>query len=192
MRLVVGLTGASGAIYGIRLLQVLKEMADIETHLIISTAAAITIKMETDWTLAQIEALASCCYQNQDIAARLASGSFITDGMVIIPCSVKTLSSVANSYNHNLMTRAADVALKERRKLVLVVRETPLHLGHLRAMVSLTESGAVILPPVPAFYHHPETIADLVEQTVGKVLDQFGLAHNCYRRWEGTSVEPNG
>ena len=193
MKLVVGLTGASGAIYGIRLLEVLKETADIETHLIISNAAATTIKTETDWTRARIEALASACYQNQDIAARLASGSFLTDGMVIIPCSVKTLSSVANSYNHNLMTRAADVALKERRKLVLVVRETPLHLGHLRAMASLTESGAVILPPVPAFYHYPRTIADIVDQTVGKVLDQFGIAHNCYRRWEGTSpVEPNG
>lgn len=190
--MVVGLTGASGAVYGIRLLQVLKEIAGIETHLIVSDAAATTIKMETDWTLARIKALASYHYQNQDIAARLASGSFITDGMVIIPCSVKTLSSVANSYNHNLMTRAADVALKERRKLVLVVRETPLHLGHLRAMVSLTESGAVILPPVPAFYHHPETITDIVDQTVGKVLDQFVIAHDCYQRWEGASPFDSG
>jgi 4-hydroxy-3-polyprenylbenzoate decarboxylase len=188
LKLVVGISGASGAIYGIRLLQVLKEMEGIETHLVISEAAATTIEMETDWTLSRIEALATFHYQNEDIAARLASGSFITDGMVIIPCSVKTLSAVASSYGHNLMTRVADVTLKERRKLVLVVRETPLHLGHLRTMASLTEIGAVILPPVPAFYHHPRTIDDIVDQTMGKVLDQFGIAHQCYRRWEGTSA----
>lgn len=185
MRLVVGISGASGAIYGIRLLQVLKKKAGIESHLIISEAAEMTIKMETDWTRRRIEALADFNYQNNDIAARLSSGSFATDGMVIIPCSINSLSSVANSYCHNLIVRAADVTLKERRKLVLVVRETPLHLGHLIAMKQVTEIGAVILPPVPAFYNHPETITEIVDHTVGKVLEQFGIAHQCYRRWQG-------
>lgn len=185
MKLVVGISGASGAIYGIRLLQALKEKK-IETHLVISEAAVTTVKAETDWTRRRIEALASAHYQNEDIAARIASGSFETSGMVIIPCSIKTLSAVANSYADNLMTRAADVTLKERRKLVLVVRETPLHLGHLRLMAQATEIGAVIMPPMPAFYHHPQTIEDIVSQTVGKVLEQFGIAHQCYRRWEGT------
>ncbi|MFH0941693.1 MAG: UbiX family flavin prenyltransferase [Chloroflexota bacterium] len=190
MKLVVGISGASGAIYGIRLLQVLKETTGIETHLVISEAAATTIKVETDWTRRRIEALATFHYRNEDIAARLSSGSFATDGMVIIPCSIKTLSAVANSYGHNLMARAADVTLKERRKLVLVVRETPLHLGHLRAMTQVAEIGAVVLPPMPAFYHHPRTIGDIVDQTVGKVLEQFGIAHQCYRRWEGGEAGP--
>jgi len=185
LKLVVGISGASGAIYGIRLLQVLKKNPGVETHLVISDAAATTIKMETDWTRRRIEALADFNYQNDDIAARIASGSFETAGMVIIPCSIKTLSAVANSYAYNLMTRAADVTLKERRKLVLVVRETPLHLGHLRAMVAASEIGAVLLPPMPAFYHKPKTLSDIVDQTVGKVLEQFGIAHNCYERWQG-------
>lgn len=192
MKLVVGISGASGAIYGIRLLQVLKETPGVETHLVISEAAATTIRAETDWTRRRIEALANFHYQNGDIAARLASGSFETNGMVIIPCSIRTLSGVANSYAHNLMTRAADVTLKERRKLVLVVRETPFHLGHLRAMVQASEIGAVVLPPVPAFYHRPKTVGDIVDQTVGKVLEQFGIAHQCYRRWEGPDASGQG
>jgi len=186
LKLVVGISGASGAIYGIRLLQVLKEKG-IETHLVVSDAAVATIKAETDWTRRRIEALASFHYQNEDIAARIASGSFETAGMVIVPCSIKTLSGVANSYADNLMTRAADVTLKERRKLVLVVRETPLHLGHIRLMAQATEIGAVILPPMPAFYHFPKTVSDIVDQTVGKVLEQFGIDHQCYRRWAGTT-----
>ncbi|RJQ37646.1 MAG: UbiX family flavin prenyltransferase [Dehalococcoidia bacterium] len=186
MKLVIGISGASGAIYGIRLLQVLKEKG-IETHLVISEAAAATIRAETDWTRRRIEALARFHYGSEDIAARIASGSFETSGMVIIPCSIKTLSAVANSYAHNLMVRAADVTLKERRKLVLVVRETPLHLGHLRLMAQASEIGAVILPPMPAFYHSPSTVSDIVDQTVGKVLEQFGIEHRCYRRWEGMS-----
>ena len=185
MKLVVGISGASGAIYGIRLLQVLKETPGVETHLVISEAAVTTIKMETDWTRRRIEALADFHYQNDDIAACIASGSFETSGMVIIPCSIKTLSAVANSYAYNLMTRAADVTLKEKRKLVLVVRETPLHLGHLRTMVTASEIGAVLLPPMPAFYHKPKTVSDIVDQTVGKVLEQFGIAHQCYERWQG-------
>jgi len=185
LKLVVGISGASGAIYGIRLLQVLKETHRVETHLIISEAATTTIKLETGWTRRRIESLADFRYQNEDIAARIASGSFETSGMVIIPCSIKTLSAVANSYAYNLMTRAADVTLKEKRKLVLVVRETPLHLGHLRAMVAASEIGAVILPPMPAFYHKPKTINDIVDQTVGKILEQFGIAHQCYQCWDG-------
>lgn len=187
MRLVVGLCGATGVIYGIRFLQVLSKTRDVETHLIVSEAAMRTLEAETPWSLSQVKALASYAYDNQDIGAGISSGSFKTEGMVVIPCSIKTMSSIANSYNYNLMTRAADVVLKEGRKLVLVIRETPLHLGHLRTMVSLAERGAVILPPMPAFYHHPETIEDIVDQTVGKVLDQFQIEHNCFQRWAGTA-----
>lgn len=188
MKLVVGLCGATGIIYGIRLLQLLSEMPNIEAHLIVSKPAMITLESETRWTLSQVEALASYSYDNEDIGARISSGSFKTEGMVVIPCSMKTMSSIANSYNYNLMTRAADVMLKEGRRLVLVVRETPLHLGHLRTMASLAERGAVILPPMPAFYHNPKTIEDIVDQTVGKALDQFQIEHNCFRRWEGTGA----
>lgn len=185
MRLIVGITGASGAIYGIRLLEMLRDHPEVETHLIISQAAELTISLETDWAVPDIKKLASYTYDNDDIAAPIASGSFAADGMAIIPCSIKTMSAIAYSFSHNLLIRAADVALKERRKLVLVVRETPLHLGHLRAMTALTETGAVILPPVPAFYHRPETVADIVDQTAGKVLDQFGINPKSYRRWPG-------
>jgi 4-hydroxy-3-polyprenylbenzoate decarboxylase len=185
MNLIVGLSGATGAIYGIRLLEVLSKMPDIETHVVISDAAKCTIEEETSWTVPQVEALASYAYGNQNIGARISSGSFETAGMVVIPCSIKTMSSIAISYNANLLTRAADVILKEKRRLVLVVRETPLHLGHLRSMAQLAEMGVVILPPVPAFYPHPKTIDDIVNQTVGKVLDQFYIEHKLFERWKG-------
>ena len=183
MRLIVGITGATGVIYGIRLLQVLAEVPEVETHLVISEATRKTLETESTWTIPQIEALASYVYDHRDVGAWIASGSFQTIGMVVIPCSIKTMSSIAHSFNYNLITRAADVASKEGRKLVLVVRETPLHVGHLKMMVSLAERGVIILPPVPAFYHCPKSIDDIVNQTVGKVLDQFQLDHTLFRRW---------
>jgi 4-hydroxy-3-polyprenylbenzoate decarboxylase len=185
MKLVVGISGASGAIYGVRLMQLLRERADIETHLVTSEAAAQTLKLEMGWSVPQVRELADHHYDNTDIAARLSSGSFKTDGMIIIPCSISTVAAVAGSLNHNLMTRAADVTLKERRKLVMVVRETPLHLGHLRQLTTLAELGAVILPPMPAFYHAPKTIDDIIAQTIGKVLDQFNIEHSTFKRWDG-------
>jgi len=184
MRIVVGISGATGAIYGVRLLEVLRQLG-VETHLVLSGTAGQTIAYETDWRVDDLARLAHKVYPVEDVAAAISSGSFRTDGMVVTPCSVKTLSGIANSYNDNLLTRAADVTLKERRKLVLVVRETPLHLGHLRLMTAVTEMGAVILPPMPAFYHKPATLAEIVDQTVGKVLDQFGLEAGLFRRWTG-------
>lgn len=187
MKLIVGITGATGVIYGIRLLQVLGKIPEVESYLVVSEAAKLTLESESDWTLTQLESLASHVYDNKDIGARISSGSFQTAGMMVIPCSIKTASSIANSFDYNLITRAADVVLKERRKLVLVVRETPLHLGHLKMMASLVERGTVILPPAPAFYHRPKNIDDIVDQTVGKVLDQFQIEHNLFQRWEGLS-----
>lgn len=184
MRIVVGISGASGAIYGVRILQALNRLG-VESHLVLSGTAGQTIEYETPHSLPEVLAMATRVYPVQDVAAAISSGSFRTDGMVIAPCSIKTLSGIANSYNENLLTRAADVTLKERRKLVLVVRETPLHLGHLRLMTNVTEMGAVVLPPMPAFYHRPQTIDDIIGQTVGKVLDQFGLEANLFRRWTG-------
>ena len=183
-RLVVGITGASGSIFGIRLLEVLRE-TPVETHLVLSEASRRVIGLETEYTPEQVEALADYSYEHGDIAAAIASGSFQTMGMVVAPCSIKSLSAVANCHADTLLARAADVTLKERRKLVLVVRETPLHLGHLRLMTAVTEYGAVVLPPVPAFYHGPRTIADLVDQTVGKVLDQYALDRGLFERWRG-------
>jgi len=185
MLMVIGITGASGAIYGIRLLEVLSRNKAIETHLIISKTGEEIISYETDWVPEQVKKLADVCYNIDDIGARLASGSFKRDGMVIAPCSMKTLSALANSYTDNLITRAADIALKERKSLVLLPREAPLHLGHLRNMVKLTEMGAVIFPPIPAFYHKPKTIQDLVDHTIGKVLDIFDIEHNLFTRWSG-------
>ena len=173
-RLIIGLSGASGAIYGIRALEALKGVSDIETHLVISPAAKRIIAEETDWKVSAVEALADVVHTHGDIGAAVASGSFITAGMIVAPCSIKTLSEIANSHNDNLLTRAADVCLKERRRLVLLVRETPLHLGHIELMAQATRYGAVLLPPVPAFYNHPQTIDDIVNHTVGKALDQFG------------------
>lgn len=186
-RLIVGLSGASGAIYGIRLLEVLQEVEDVETHVVISSGARRTIALETDHTSEEVEALADRTYHHRDIAASLASGSFETMGMVVVPCAMKTLSGIVNSYSDNLLLRAADVALKERRTLVLVPRETPLHLGHARLFVSATEMGAIIMPPVPAFYQRPKTVDDIVDQTVGRVLDLFGIepARPLVKRWQG-------
>jgi flavin prenyltransferase len=184
-RLVVGLSGATGVIYGIRLLEVLRGVAEVETHLVISHAAQRTILLETNYTVGQVESLADQLYDVDDTAAAISSGSYLTLGMVVIPCAIKTLSGVANSYSDNLLLRAADVTLKERRKLVLVARETPLHLGHLHLMAQAAEMGAIIMPPMPAFYHHPQTIDDLLNQTVNRVLDVLGieLPVDLFRRW---------
>ena len=188
MRILIGINGTTGVIYGIRLLQVLSDIKGIETHLIVSLAGEQTIELETEYKAKEIRALADYSYRIDDIGARLASGSFRHDGMIIAPCSMKTLSALAHSYADNLLTRAADVTLKERRRLVLVVRETPLHLGHLRNMVSVTEMGGIIMPPVPAFYHKPNSIQEIVDHTVGKALDLFNIEHNLFTRWSGTSI----
>jgi 4-hydroxy-3-polyprenylbenzoate decarboxylase len=184
-RLVVGITGASGVALGIRLLQVVRGAEMAETHLVISAAAKATVAQETDWKVSDVEALAHVTYHVNDVGAAIASGSFVTAGMVIIPCSVKTLSAVANSYSAGLISRAADVTLKEGRSLVLVVRETPLHLGHLRLMERAAEIGAVILPPIPAFYAHPRTVDDLVDNIVGRILLRMGIENELYLRWAG-------
>lgn len=186
-RLIVGLSGASGAIYGVRLLQVLRDVAEVETHLVMSQAARQTLSLETDLSLRDVQALADVVHDARDIAASISSGSFKTTGMVILPCSIKTLSGIVNSYTDTLVTRAADVVLKERRPLVLCVRETPLHLGHLRLMTQAAELGAVIMPPVPAFYHRPASLDDVINQTVNRVLDQFDihLPEDLFTRWQG-------
>lgn len=189
MVIIIGITGATGAIYGIRLLEVLSAIKDIETHLVISAAGEKTITHETSWRVGDVKKLASSAYDVDDIDAPIASGSFRRDGMIIAPCTIKTMSAVANSYSENLLVRAADVTLKERKKLVVVVRETPLHLGHLRNMERLTEMGAIILPPMPAFYHQPQTVRDIVDHTVGKMLDVFDIKHNLFRRWSGYKEE---
>lgn len=181
-RIVIGISGASGVTYGVRLLSLLKE-SDYETHLILSEAGKLNIKIETAYTPAEVEAMASHVYDQKNMAAALASGSFLTKGMVVVPCTIKTLSGIANSYNENLLVRAADVTLKEKRKLVLVVRETPLHTGHLRLMTLAAEMGAHILPPVPSFYHQPKTIEDIIDQTIGKIFDYLGIEHNLFQRW---------
>jgi 4-hydroxy-3-polyprenylbenzoate decarboxylase len=182
-RLIVGISGASGVILGIRLLETIR--GRVESHLVLTPSAKEIVSLETSHRVEEIESAATFVHDSKDLAASISSGSFQTDGMVVIPCSIKTLSSIANSYNHNLLVRAADVTLKERRRLVLVVRETPLHMGHLRLMTQATEMGAVILPPVPGFYCLPKTIDDVVNHTVGKALDQFGIEHNLYPRWKG-------
>jgi flavin prenyltransferase len=183
-RLVVGISGASGTVYGVRLLEVLRG-GPVETHLVMSDAAKRVAELETNYTADYVESLADVVYRNKDAGAAIASGSFLTLGMVIAPCSVKSLSAVTTSYNDTLLIRAADVTLKERRRLVLVVRETPLHLGQLRLLAQATKNGAVILPPVPSFYHRPQTIDDVVDQTVGKILDQFHIEHTLFQRWDG-------
>ncbi len=180
-RLVIAITGASGIIYGTRLLEVLKGKR--ETHLVMSEQAKKMLALETDLSLREVESLASVVHSDADLSSPLASGSFVTQGMIIVPCSIKTLSSVANSYSSTLIARAADVNLKERRRVVLVVRETPLHLGHLRLMAQVAEMGGIILPPMPAFYHRPKTVMDLVDHTVGKILDLFDIPHRLFRRW---------
>jgi len=188
-RLVVGMSGASGAVLGIRLLEVLAQTGAVETHLVISPAARITITDETGRSVKEVEALADVVYSPQDVGAAIASGSFHTDGMVIIPCSIKTLSAVAQCYAGELLSRAADVTLKEGRPLLLVVRETPLHLGHLRLMVQAAEMGAVIFPPVPAFYARLSSIQEMVDNTVGRVLARLGIDNELYMRWQGVGKE---
>lgn len=188
-RLVIGICGATGAIYGIRLLQVLRELPEIETHLVISKAAERTIGWETPYTVEQVARLATARYPINDVGAALSSGSFPTDGMVIAPCSVKSLAAIAHGLTDNLLTRAADVALKEHRRLVLLVREAPLTLAHIRNMAACAEMGAIIVPPVPAFYNHPKSIDDLVNHTVGRVLDLFSIDAELVKRWEGM-VQP--
>ncbi len=184
-RLVIGISGASGAILAVRLLEVLAQMGGIETHLVVSPAARMTIRDETGRSVKDVEALADVVYKPQDVGAAIASGSFPTSGMIIVPCSIKTLSAVAHSFAGDLLARAADVTLKEGRPLLLVVRETPLHLGHLRLMVQAAEIGAIIFPPVPAFYAHLSSVEEMVDNTVGRVLARLGIDNELYMRWEG-------
>jgi 4-hydroxy-3-polyprenylbenzoate decarboxylase len=190
-RLIVGISGASGVVHGIRLLEVARGIDGLETHLVLSSAAKRTIELETDRTVAEVGTLADFDYRNNDIAAAIASGSFRTDAMVVIPCSMKTLSGIANSYADNLLIRAAEVTLKDRRPLVLVPRETPLHLGHLRLLLRVAEIGAIVMPPMPAFYHRPTTVGEIIDQTVNRVFDLLGieLADDLVRRWEGPGAE---
>ncbi len=188
-RIVVGISGASGVTYGVRMLELLRK-TEFETHLIISQAGKLNIEIETSYKPGQVEALADFTYDHSDMAAALASGSFLTEGMVVIPCTIKSLSGIANAYNENLLVRAADVALKEKRKLVLVVRETPLHIGHLRLMTMAAEMGAHLLPPVPSFYHQPKTIDDIIDQTIGKVFDYIGIEHDLFNRWGEPGQNP--
>lgn len=186
--LVLAITGASGVIYGVEMLRVLKELGQ-ETHLIVSDAAAKNLEIETEYSLDEVTSLADVVYNNSDIGASVASGSFRTRGMIVAPCTIKTLSAIANSFTYNLIVRAADVTLKERRKLVLMVRETPLHKGHLDLMMRVTDYGAVILPPMPAFYHKPESLLDIIHQSIGKTLDQVGIEHNLFKRWSGHDLD---
>ncbi|MGQ9850839.1 MAG: UbiX family flavin prenyltransferase [Aggregatilineaceae bacterium] len=184
-RLIVGISGASGVIYGIRLLEVLRQDRAIETHLVLTEAARITIAQETDWKVSEVEALADVVHRPNNIGASIASGSFATTGMVVIPCSIKSLSNIALGNTGDLLARAADVQLKEGRPLVLVVRETPLHVGHLRLMTQAAEIGAVILPPVPAFYSRPQSVDDIINGTVGRVLLRLGIDNDLYFTWLG-------
>ena len=184
-RIIIALSGSSAPHYGVRLLEVLSEIDTVETHAIVSAGARATISYEMERDPSTVEQLADVVHDERNLAASIASGTFITSGMVIAPCSIKTLSAVANSFNDNLIARAADVCLKERRRLVLVVRETPLHAGHLRLMVQATEAGAVMLPPVPGFYHRPATLDDIIDHTVTKILDQFGIDAGLIERWQG-------
>jgi 4-hydroxy-3-polyprenylbenzoate decarboxylase len=184
-RLIVGMSGASGVIYGIRLLEILQHIPDIETHLVLSSSAKLNIRLETDWSVGDVEALADHVHDFRDIAANVSSGSFKTLGMVIAPCSIKTLSGIALSYADNLLTRAADVILKERRRLVLMVRETPLHIGHCKLMLDAANLGAILAPPMPAFYNRPATLDDIINHSVGRVLDLFDIDAQVVKRWEG-------
>jgi 4-hydroxy-3-polyprenylbenzoate decarboxylase len=189
-RLLVGISGASGAVYGIRLLELLRE-TDIETHLVVSRAARLTLSYETDHSISDVEALATRTYPEQDLGAACSSGSFRTLGMIIAPCSIKTMSEIASGVTSNLVSRAADVCLKERRRVVLMLRETPLHLGHIRSMAAVTEAGAIVYPPVPAFYARPHSIEDMIDHTLGRVLDLFDIDIGTVRRWVGKARIPN-
>jgi len=181
-RIIIGITGASGVIYGI---EILRELAkkDLETHLIISESGKKNITFETKYSIKDVESMADRVYDNNDLEASPASGSFLTNGMIVAPCTIKTLSGIANSYSNNLLVRAADVTLKEKRKLVLLVRETPFHKGHLRLMTMAADMGTHILPPIPSFYNHPKTIEDIIHQTIGRAFDYFGIEHNLCKRW---------
>ncbi len=185
MRLIIGISGSTGAIYGVRLLEILRQLPTIEVHLVMSEGAKTTINYETTYNVEEVMTWAHTVHDPRNVGASIASGTFLTDGMIVAPCSMKTLSSIANSYNDNLLTRAADVCLKERRRLVLLVRETPLHLGHLRLMTAITEAGGIILPPVPGFYQKPQTMLDLIDHSLGKALDLFAIEHHLYARWDG-------
>ena len=187
-KIIVGISGATGVIYGVRILKALHEVG-VETHLVITQSAIKNLHIETELKMPDLEAMATVVYDVDDVAAPIASGSFAVDGMVVIPCTMKTLSAIANSFNYNLLVRAADVTLKERRRLVLVVRETPLHEGHLELMTRVARIGGVIMPPVPSFYHMPKTIDDLIDQTVGKVLDLFSIDGKLFKRWGGVQEE---
>ncbi|MGE5217794.1 MAG: UbiX family flavin prenyltransferase [Chloroflexota bacterium] len=192
-RLIIGISGATGAIYGVRMLEILAKMDDIETHLVMSKAGRMTIQVETPYAVKDVEAMADVVHDFNNVGASISSGSFRTEGMVIAPCSMKSMGAIAHSLGGDLLVRAADVVLKERKKLVLVVRETPLHLGHLEAMAALTRIGAIIFPPVPAFYHRPKTLDDMINQTVTRILDQFDIDVDLFQRWddEGMSRHPD-
>lgn len=187
-RLVVGVSGATGAIYGVRILEILSKMEGMETHLVLTKAGRMTIQVETPYSAKEVEAMADVVHDVNNVGASISSGSFRTEGMVIAPCSMKSMGSIAHSIGGDLLVRAADVVLKERKKLVLVVRETPLHLGHLEAMASLTRMGAVIFPPVPAFYHRPKSLDDVINQTVTRILDQFNIDVSLFHRWDDTGM----
>ncbi len=186
-RLIVAITGASGVAYGVRALEVLRAMGGVETHLILTASGARTLVEETDYSAAQVRELADCVHSAKDIGATISSGSFKTLGMLVAPCSIKTLSGIAHSYNDELVVRAADVCLKERRRVVLLLRETPLHAGHIALMAQATQNGAVLMPPVPAFYSRPATVQDIIDQTVGRALDLFELDAPAIHRWDGGS-----
>ena len=185
MRLIVGISGASGVIYGIRLLEVLKTVPDLETHLILSNGAKLNIALETDWQVKDVEEIVDMVHSDQNLAATISSGSYHSDGMVIVPCSMKTLSGVVHSYADTLLVRAADVMLKEHRRLVLVPRETPLHTGHCKLLFEASQIGAHIVPPMPAFYNHPQSVDDIINHTVGRLLDLFGIDSGLVKRWKG-------
>jgi 4-hydroxy-3-polyprenylbenzoate decarboxylase len=192
MRLIVGMSGASGVIYGIRLLEVLKGLPDLETHLILSNGAKLNIALETDRQVKDVEALADVVHSDQNLAATVASGSYRTDGMVVVPCSMKTLSGIVNSYADTLLVRAADVVLKERRRLILVPRETPLHAGHCRLLYEAAQMGAVLVPPMPAFYSNPQSVDDIINHTIGRLLDLFGIDSGLVKRWKGAGARNAG
>ncbi len=185
-KIVVGVTGASGSAYALAALRALRDHAECEVHLVLSDQARKTVELETPYTARDLEALATFVHRDDDLAAPISSGSFLTDGMLVIPCSIKSAAAIAHSLNGNLLVRAADVCLKEKRRLVLIVRETPLHLGHLRTLTQLAEIGAVVLPPIPAMYAKPQSVDDIIAHTVGKALDQFGIQNDLFNRWNPT------
>ncbi|WP_432239864.1 UbiX family flavin prenyltransferase [Herbaspirillum robiniae] len=190
-RLIIAITGATGAVYGVRLLEHLRDHAQVETHLLISDAGVLNLHQELDLNRKEVEALAGVVHNVRDVGASIASGSFASAGMIVAPCSMKTLASVAHGLSDNLITRAADVVLKERRRLVLMVRETPFNLAHLRNMTAVTEMGGVIFPPLPGFYHRPASMEQMVDQTLGRVLDLFGIAHQLTPEWQGMKAGSN-